>query len=119
MTGHRRNAQIIIPVGERLGDVVIEADHLRKGYGNRLLIEDLSFALPPGGIVGVIGPNGAGKSTLFRMITRQEEPDSGEIRIGDTVDLSYVDQSRDALDGNKTVWEEISEGNDIYQAWSP
>ena len=110
-----QNAQIIIPVGERLGDVVIEADHLRKGYGNRLLIEDLSFALPPGGIVGVIGPNGAGKSTLFRMITQQEEPDSGEIRIGDTVDLSYVDQSRDALDGNKTVWEEISEGNDIIK----
>ncbi|MGI9350031.1 MAG: energy-dependent translational throttle protein EttA [Rhizobiaceae bacterium] len=110
-----QNAQIIIPVGERLGDVVIEADHIRKGYGNRLLIDDLSFALPPGGIVGVIGPNGAGKSTLFRMITKQEAPDSGEIRIGDTVNLSYVDQSRDALDGSKTVWEEISESSDIIK----
>lgn len=110
-----QNAQIIIPVGERLGNLVIEADHLRKGYGNRLLIDDLSFQLPPGGIVGVIGPNGAGKSTLFRMITDQEQPDSGEIRIGDTVDLSYVDQSRDALDPDKSVWEVISDGNDIIK----
>jgi len=108
-------AQIIIPVGERLGNVVIEADKLSKGYGDRLLIDDLEFRLPPGGIVGVIGPNGAGKSTLFRMITGQEKPDAGEIRIGDTVDLGYVDQSRDHLDANKTVWEEISGGNDIIK----
>ncbi|MEO0327525.1 MAG: energy-dependent translational throttle protein EttA [Pseudomonadota bacterium] len=110
-----QNAQIVIPVGERLGDVVIEAEQLRKGYGNHLLIEELTFKLPPGGIVGVIGPNGAGKSTLFKMITSQEEPDGGEIRVGDTVDLGYVDQSRDALDGSKTVWEEISGGNDIIK----
>ncbi|MDW6026234.1 energy-dependent translational throttle protein EttA [Mesorhizobium sp. BAC0120] len=108
-------AQIIIPAGERLGQVVIEADKLSKGYGDRLLIDDLEFKLPPGGIVGVIGPNGAGKTTLFRMITGQEKPDSGEIRIGDTVHLGYVDQSRDALDSNKTVWEEISGGNDIIK----
>ena len=108
-------AQIVIPVGERLGQVVIEAEHLTKGYGDRVLIEDLTFKLPPGGIVGVIGPNGAGKSTLFRMITGQEQPDSGTITIGETVHLSYVDQSRDALDGNKTVWEEISGGNDILK----
>lgn len=110
-----QNAQIVIPVGERLGDVVIEAENLRKGYGNRMLIEDLSFKLPAGGIVGVIGANGAGKTTLFRMITEQEQPDSGTIRIGDTVDLGYVDQSRDALGADKTVWEEISEGNDIIK----
>ena len=110
-----QNAQIIIPVGERLGDVVIEAEGLSKGYEDKLLIDDLTFKLPPGGIVGVIGPNGAGKTTLFRMITGQETPDSGTIRIGDTVDLGYVDQSRDALDGDKTVWEEISEGNDIIK----
>ena len=110
-----QNAQIIIPVGERLGDVVIEAEGLSKGYGETLLIDDLSFKLPPGGIVGVIGPNGAGKTTLFRMITEQEAPDGGSIRIGDTVNLGYVDQSRDALDGSKTVWEEISEGNDIIK----
>src|SRR5690606_18496259 len=101
--------------GERLGDVVIEAEGLTKGYGDRLLIDDLSFKLPPGGIVGVIGPNGAGKTTLFRMITGQEQPDNGSIRIGDTVNLSYVDQSRDSLDGNKTVWEEISGGNDVIK----
>jgi len=110
-----QNAQIVIPVGERLGDVVIEAEGLTKGFGDVLLIDDLEFKLPPGGIVGVIGPNGAGKSTLFRMITKQETPDSGQIRIGDTVDLGYVDQSRDALAGDKTVWEEISEGNDIIK----
>ncbi|MEM7067320.1 MAG: energy-dependent translational throttle protein EttA [Pseudomonadota bacterium] len=110
-----QNAQIVIPVGERLGDVVIEAEDLTKGYGDKLLIDDLEFNLPPGGIVGVIGPNGAGKSTLFKMITGQEQPDDGSIRVGDTVDLGYVDQSRDALDGNKTVWEEISEGNDIIK----
>ncbi|CAN7664402.1 energy-dependent translational throttle protein EttA [Rhizobium sp. LjRoot30] len=109
------DAQIVIPVGERLGQVVIEAENLTKSYGDRVLIENLSFKLPPGGIVGVIGPNGAGKTTLFRMITGQEKPDSGEIRVGDTVDLAYVDQSRDTLDGNKTVWEEISGGNDIIK----
>ncbi len=108
-------AQIVIPVGERLGQVVIEAENLTKGYADRVLIENLTFKLPPGGIVGVIGPNGAGKSTLFRMITGQEQPDSGTITIGETVHLSYVDQSRDALDGNKTVWEEISGGNDILK----
>ncbi|MGD9542626.1 MAG: energy-dependent translational throttle protein EttA [Methylocystis sp.] len=106
-------AQIIIPVAERLGDNVIEFDHLSKGYGDKLLIDDLSFKLPPGGIVGVIGPNGAGKTTLFRMITGQETPDAGSIEIGDSVQLGYVDQSRDALHANKTVWEEISEGNDV------
>ena len=100
--------QIHIPAGPRLGDVVIEAKDLRKGFGDRLLIEDLSFSLPRGGIVGVIGPNGAGKTTLFRMITGQEQPDGGTLRIGDTVDLAYVDQSRDALDDSKSVWEEIS-----------
>ncbi len=109
------DAQIVIPVGERLGQVVIEADHLSKGYGEKLLIDDLSFRLPPGGIVGVIGANGAGKTTLFRMITKQEEPDGGGITIGETVDLGYVDQSRDALAGDKTVWEEISGGNDIIK----
>lgn len=109
------DAQIIIPAGERLGNVVIEAEGLSKGYGDRVLIDDLSFKLPPGGIVGVIGANGAGKSTLFRMITGQEEPDSGTITIGETVQLSYVDQSRDALDPKATVWEEISGGNDIIK----
>ncbi|MDN2566855.1 energy-dependent translational throttle protein EttA [Aquibium sp. A9E412] len=109
------DAQIIIPAGERLGDQVIELDGVSKGYGDRLLIDDLSFKLPPGGIVGVIGPNGAGKTTLFRMMTGQETPDGGEIRIGDTVKLGYVDQSRDALDPNKTVWEEISGGNDVIK----
>lgn len=104
---------ITIPPGPRLGDLVVEAVNLRKGFGNHLLIEDLSFKLPPGGIVGIIGPNGAGKSTLFRMIIGQEKPDAGEIRIGDTVKLGYVDQSRDALDPNKTVWEEISDGLDV------
>ncbi len=106
-------AQITIPPGQRLGGVVIEAEHLAKGFGDRLLIDDLSFRLPPGGIVGVIGPNGAGKTTLFRMIVGQEEPDSGSIRIGETVKLGYVDQSRDALDSKKNVWEEISGGNDM------
>ena len=108
-------AQIIIPVGERLGNVVIEAENITKAYDGRVLFENLSFKLPPGGIVGVIGPNGAGKTTLFRMITGQEKPDSGDIRIGDTVHLGYVDQSRDSLDGNKNVWEEISGGNDIIK----
>lgn len=108
-------AQIIIPVAERLGGVVIEADHLNKGFGDRLLIDDLSFQLPPGGIVGVIGANGAGKSTLFKMLTGEEKPDDGSIRIGDTVTLGYVDQSRDALDPDKNVWEEISGGTDVIE----
>ncbi|SNT68668.1 energy-dependent translational throttle protein EttA [Paracoccus seriniphilus] len=103
-------AQIIIPNGERLGSKVIEVNGLKKAMGDKLLIEDLDFSLPPGGIVGVIGPNGAGKSTLFRMLTGQEQPDEGEISYGDTVHLSYVDQSRDALDPNATVWEEVSGG---------
>ncbi|MBB4105106.1 energy-dependent translational throttle protein EttA [Allorhizobium borbori] len=109
------DTQIAIPIGERLGRVVIEAENITKSYGDRVLIENLSFKLPPGGIVGIIGPNGAGKTTLFRMITGQEKPDSGSITIGDTVDLGYVDQSRDSLAANKTVWEEISEGNDILK----
>jgi sulfate-transporting ATPase len=104
--------QIHIPAGDRLGNVVIEADHLSKAFGDKLLIEDLSFKLPPAGIVGVIGPNGAGKTTLFRMIVGDEKPDSGSIRLGDTVQLAYVDQSRDALDPEKTVWEEISDGDE-------
>jgi ATP-binding cassette ChvD family protein len=104
--------QITIPPGPRLGDLVIEAEHLRKGFGNNLLIDDLNFRLPPGGIVGIIGPNGAGKTTLFRMITGQEKADGGTLRIGPTVKLGYVDQSRDALGANKTVWEEISENQD-------
>jgi ATP-binding cassette ChvD family protein len=107
--------EISIPPGPRLGDVVVVAEKLRKGYGDRLLIDDLSFSLPPGGIVGVIGGNGAGKTTLFRMIVGQEKPDSGEIRLGDTVQLAYVDQSRDALAAEKTVYEEISGGNDRLQ----
>ncbi|MFC5387517.1 energy-dependent translational throttle protein EttA [Aquamicrobium segne] len=109
------DTQIVIPHGERLGNVVIEVDSLSKGFGDELLIENLSFKLPPGGIVGVIGPNGAGKTTLFRMITGQETPDSGTIRIGETVKLGYVDQSRDALDPNKTVWEEISGGAEVVK----
>ncbi len=107
------SAQIIIPAGPRLGDLVVEAEHLKKGYGDRLLIDDLSFKLPPGGIVGVIGANGAGKTTLFRMLTGQEQPDGGALRLGDTVQLGYVDQSRDSLDGKKSVWEEISDGKDV------
>src|SRR5450631_4350377 len=106
-------AQIVIPVAERLGNNVINFSHLSKGFGDTLLIDDLSFKLPPGGIVGVIGPNGAGKTTLFRMITKQEKPDSGTIEIGESVKLGYVDQSRDALDGKKNVWEEISGGNEL------
>ncbi len=106
-------AQIVIPPGQRLGTTVIEIDDLSKGYDDRLLIEGLSFSLPPGGIVGVIGPNGAGKTTLFRMLTGEEKPDRGAIRIGDSVNLGYVNQSRDALNPDKTVWEEISGGNDV------
>ena len=108
-------AQIIIPHGPRLGAQVIEVEGLRKGYGETLLIEGLEFSLPPGGIVGVIGPNGAGKTTLFRMLTGQEEPDAGAITYGDTVKLAYVDQSRDSLDGSKTVWQEISDGLDVIK----
>ncbi len=104
--------QIHIPAGPRLGDVVVEAEGLRKAYGERVLIDELSFRLPPGGIVGVIGPNGAGKTTLMRMITGVEHPDAGSLRVGETVDLAYVDQSRDALDPEKTVWEEVSGGAD-------
>ncbi len=103
-------AEIIIPQGPRLGDIVVQAEHLYKGYGDRLLIEDLNFSLPRGGIVGVIGANGAGKTTLFRMITGQEKPDQGALRVGETVQLAYVDQSRDSLDPKKNVWEEISGG---------
>ena len=108
-------AQIIIPNGPRLGGKVIEVEGLAKHFGDKQLIEDLSFSLPPGGIVGVIGPNGAGKSTLFRMLTGQEQPDAGTITLGDTVKLAYVDQSRDALDPNKTVWEEISDGLEVLE----
>ncbi|MFG1349909.1 energy-dependent translational throttle protein EttA [Xanthobacter autotrophicus] len=105
--------QIVIPVAERLGQNVIAFDHLSKSFADKMLIDDLSFKLPPGGIVGVIGPNGAGKTTLFRMITGQETPDGGTIEIGESVKLGYVDQSRDALDDKKTVWEEISDGNEV------
>ena len=107
-----RRAEIYIAPGPRLGDVVVEARDLRKGYGDNLLIDDLDFTLPRGGIVGVIGPNGAGKTTLFRMITGQEKPDGGTLRLGETVKVGYVDQSRDALDADKTVWEEITGGED-------
>jgi ATP-binding cassette ChvD family protein len=106
-------AQITIPVAERLGQNVVDFEHLTKGFGDNLLIDDLTFKLPPGGIVGVIGPNGAGKTTLFRMITGQDKPDSGTIKVGESVQLGYVDQSRDALDGKKTIWEEISNGQDL------
>ena len=108
-------AQIVIPAGPRLGGVVIEAENIRKAFGDKLLIDGLSFRLPPGGIVGVIGPNGAGKTTLFRMITGQDTPDEGSMRVGETVTLGYVDQSRDSLAPNKTVWEEISDGLDILE----
>jgi len=108
-------AQIVMPPAPRLGDLVIEAKGLGKGYDDHLLIDDLSFKLPPGGIIGVIGANGAGKTTLFRMITAQETPDSGEIRVGETVKLGYIDQSRDSLDANNTVWQEISDGHDEIQ----
>jgi energy-dependent translational throttle protein EttA len=120
LVAEERNAkldqvQIHIPAGPRLGEVVVEAENLRKGFGDRLLIEDLSFSLPRGGIVGVIGANGAGKTTLFRMITGDEQPDGGTLRLGETVELAYVDQSRDALEPEKTVWEEISGGMDQIQ----
>jgi len=105
-------AQIVLPPGPRLGDLVIEAEHVAKAYGDRLLVEELSFRLPPGGIVGIIGPNGAGKTTLFRMIIGQEKPDKGSFRVGETVKLGYVDQSRDTLAPDKTVWQEVSGGNE-------
>jgi ATPase subunit of ABC transporter with duplicated ATPase domains len=108
-----QTAQIVIPVAERLGQNVVDFEGLSKGFGDNLLIDNLTFKLPPGGIVGVIGPNGAGKTTLFRMITGQEKPDKGTITVGESVQLGYVDQSRDSLDGKKSVWEEISGGNDI------
>jgi ATPase subunit of ABC transporter with duplicated ATPase domains len=111
----RASAEINIPTGPRLGNLVVEAKNLRKAYGDRLLIDELSFSLPPGGIVGVIGPNGAGKTTLFRMITGGEQPDAGTLRLGETVELAYVDQSRDALDPGRSVWEEISDGQDILK----
>jgi sulfate-transporting ATPase len=107
--------EIYIPPGPRLGSVVIEANEVSKAYGERLLVDKMTFALPPGGIVGIIGPNGAGKTTLFRMITEQEQPDAGSIRVGETVKLAYVDQSRDALDADKSIWEEISDGLDVVQ----
>ncbi|MBN2109016.1 MAG: energy-dependent translational throttle protein EttA, partial [Deltaproteobacteria bacterium] len=110
-----RDLEIYIPPGPRLGDVVIECKDVSKGYGDRLLVENVSFLLPPGATVGIIGPNGAGKTTLFRMITGQEQPDSGTIRLGDTVKLAYVDQSRDVLDSDKTIWETISEGYDMIK----
>ena len=115
--GERRQGtvEIRIPAPPRLGDVVLEADGLTKGFGDRLLMEDVSFSIPPGGIVGVIGPNGAGKTTLFRMIAGEDAPDAGTLRLGETVQLAYIDQSRDALEGSKTVWEEISGGHDIIQ----
>jgi ATP-binding cassette ChvD family protein len=108
-------AQIVIPTPARLGHLVIEAEHLKKGFGDRLLIENLEFKLPPGGIVGIIGPNGAGKTTLFRMITGQDKPDGGVLRVGETVVLGYVDQSREALKANATVWEEVSDGLDVIE----
>ena len=108
--GRGRGAEIRIPAGPRLGDLVIEAEGLRKAYGDKLLFDDMAFRLPPGGIVGVIGPNGAGKTTLFRMLVDQEEPDAGTLRKGDTVEISYVDQSREDLEGDRTVWEELSDG---------
>ena len=109
------SAQIVIPAGARLGDTVIDAEMLTKGYGDRLLIDQLDFRLPPGGIVGVIGANGAGKTTLFRMITGEEMPDDGSLKVGDTVELGYVDQSRDSLAADKSVWEEISGGHDVLE----
>src|SRR5262249_33399607 len=110
-----QSTRIVIPTPPRLGDRVIEASDLKKGYGDHLLYENLNFKLPAGGIVGVIGPNGAGKTTLFRMITGEEKPDSGSLFVGDTVKLAYVNQSRDSLSATKNVWEEISDGYDILK----
>jgi len=115
MEKQAKEMEIFIPPGPRLGNVVIEAENVTKAYGENILVEGMTFSLPPGGIIGIIGPNGAGKTTLFRMITGQEKPDSGEIRIGDTVKLAYVDQSRDSLDPNKSIWEAISDGQDTVQ----
>ena len=114
----QRELEIAIPPGPRLGETVIEVRDLRKGFGDKLLIEDLTFSLPRSGIVGIIGPNGAGKTTLFRMIVGSEKPDAGTIEIGDTVKLAYVDQSHDALDGDKTVYQEISQGNEVIRVGS-
>ncbi|MBN2502836.1 MAG: energy-dependent translational throttle protein EttA [Anaerolineales bacterium] len=113
-----KDLEIYIPPGPRLGDLVIEADKVDKGYGDRLLVDDMTFSIPPGAIVGIIGPNGAGKTTLFRMVTGQEEPDEGTLRIGETVEMAYVDQSRDVLDADKNVWEMISGGEDFVQLGS-
>jgi ATPase subunit of ABC transporter with duplicated ATPase domains len=110
-----KELEIFIPPGPRLGDLVIETQHLYKAYGDKLLLEDCSFSLPPGGIVGVIGPNGAGKTTLLKLLTGQEEPTSGSIRIGETVKLAYVDQSRDVLDPEKSIWQVIAEGHDTVE----
>jgi ATP-binding cassette ChvD family protein len=114
----QKDLEIYIPAGDRLGGIVIEAEHLKKAYGDNILIEDMNFSLPPGGIIGIIGPNGAGKTTLFRMITGQEKPDSGILRVGDTVKLAYVDQSRDILNPDKSIWEMISGGEDLIQLGS-
>lgn len=111
----QKDVKLFFPPGPRLGDIVIEAKSVKKSYGDRLLYDDLNFELPPGGVIGVIGPNGAGKTTLFRMITGEESPDSGEIRVGDTVKMGFVDQMRSELDGSKTVWEQISGGNDMLK----
>src|SRR5205814_10627175 len=110
--------ELYIPPGPRLGDLVIEADDVKKSYGDKILFDHLSFQLPPGGIVGIIGPNGAGKTTLFRLITAQEQPDSGSFKIGSTVQLGHVDQSRESLDAKKSIWEEISDGQDIIRLGS-
>jgi ATPase subunit of ABC transporter with duplicated ATPase domains len=114
----QKDLEIFIPAGDRLGGIVIEAEHLSKAYGDNILIEDMNFSLPPGGIIGIIGPNGAGKTTLFRMITEQEKPDSGILRVGETVKLAYVDQSRDILNPDKSIWEMISGGEDLIQLGS-
>jgi ATP-binding cassette ChvD family protein len=114
----QKDLEIYIPAGDRLGGIVIEAEHLKKAYGDNILIEDMNFSLPPGGIIGIIGPNGAGKTTLFRMITGQEKPDSGILKVGETVKLAYVDQSRDILNADKSIWEMISGGEDLIQLGS-
>jgi energy-dependent translational throttle protein EttA len=114
----QKDLEIYIPAGDRLGGIVIEAEHLKKAYGDNILIEDMNFSLPPGGIIGIIGPNGAGKTTLFRMITGQEKPDSGVLKVGETVKLAYVDQSRDILNADKSIWEMISGGEDLIQLGS-
>ena len=114
----QKDLELYIPVAERLGDIVIKTEKLNKAYGDNILIDDLTFSIPPGAVVGIIGPNGAGKTTLFRMITEQEKPDSGNIKIGSTVKMSYVDQSRDALNPDKSIWELISNGDDIIMLGS-